>query len=578
VQITPPAALAAGTDVPLNAKVNWLMCQESCIPGKALVSLQLPVRAEPAAPDPAQTSRFALARAALPEEAPDWTFSFTTADAGPVLRIEAPSAIDQAYFFPADQDALDYASTQELSRDGSAYVLALTRSSSAEGPITNLNGVLQAVSDKTSRYLVVHAIESAAPAPASAVVPDSVSAPTMTLGAGLLAMFLGGLLLNLMPCVFPVLSIKIVGFVEQAREEHTRPSSHAFAFTAGVMVSMWVLAALLLALRDQGAQVGWAFQMSNPHFVLALILLFLALGLNLFGVFEMGLGLTAAGGKFQSMRGLAGSFFSGLLTTVAGAPCAGPFLGTAIGFALSQSNAAALLAFTAMGLGTAAPYAILSCFPGLLKFIPKPGAWMETMKQLMGFPMLATAAWFAGTFAKLNGGVDGLVQLLFGCVFVAMGAWVLGTWGALHRSTASRWTARIAALAFVVLGARVALHRSELVFEPWSAQRVEELRAAGKPAFVDFTAEWCAICQVNKRLAIEDKGVVRKFRDLGVTVLVADWTDQNEEVTRGLQAFNRAAVPLYVLYTGDARAPPVVLPQTLTPGLITETLEKNIRR
>ncbi|HEY8240154.1 MAG TPA: thioredoxin family protein, partial [Kiritimatiellia bacterium] len=302
------------------------------------------------------------------------------------------------------------------------------------------------------------------------------------------------------------------------------------------------------------------------------------LGLNLFGVFEMGLGLTAAGGRLHALRGIAGSFASGLLTTVAGAPCAGPFLGTAIGFALSQTDAVALLSFTAMGLGTAAPYAILSCFPGLLRFLPKPGPWMETMKQFMAFPMFATAAWFAGTFAKLNGGTDALVQLLFGCVLLAMAAWVLGKWGALHRSAASRWFARIAALVLVVLGARTALHRSELDYEPWSARRVEELVGAGKPVFVDFTAEWCAICQVNKRVAIENAQVIRKFRDLGVTVLIADWTDQNEQVTRGLETFNRAAVPLYVLYTGDARAPPVVLPQTLTPGLIVETLEKNIGR
>jgi len=578
VEIKAPAGLVPGATVDLSAKATWLMCKDQCVPGKANFKLALPVdAAAPAANDSAQKI-FETARARLPIQNSPWKFDVSTSGNTVVLRAVPPAGVqpasDKVYFFPQDQDAIEYAAAQSWKKDGDAYLLTMQRSNAATSTLTALRGVVTGLDNTTGIEVdvpVAAASETASPAPTPA-------ASTLTLWSGLLLMFLGGMILNLMPCVFPVLSLKIVGFVEQAREGHGHATKHAAAFTAGVMVSMWILAAVLLSLRGQGSQVGWAFQMSDPRFVLGLIFLFLILGLNMFGVFEMGLALTSVGGSLHARKGLAGSFFSGLLTTVAGAPCAGPFLGTAIGFALSQSTAVALLAFTAMGLGTAAPYAILSSFPGLLKFIPKPGAWMETMKQLMGFPMLATAAWFAGTFAKLNGGIDALIQLLFGCVLVGIGAWVFGKWGALHRSNTSRWIARIVAFLLIIQGTRTALRKSEIEFQSWSPKAVAELVSQGKPVFVDFTADWCAICQVNKRVAIENKDVAAKFRDLGVTVLMADWTDQNDEVAQGLKEFNRAAVPLYVLYTGDPATPPVILPQALTPGIVIEALEKHIRR
>ena len=584
VPVTAPASLPAGGSVTLKARASWLMCEEMCIPGKADLSVTVPVAATAPSPDQKWADAFAASRAALPAEVPGWQFT-ASHDAKSITLTALPpkdSARDvpSAYFFPEEENVINYGKSQLWARAGAGWQLTLARAELDAPFPARLRGVLVAATGwdadgriKAAKVDIAYG-DTAAPATTSSLAVAAAAPPGLGLWSGLLAMFLGGLILNLMPCVFPVLSLKIVGFVEQSKQERGHASQHAMAFTAGVLISMWVLAAILLSLRGSGQTAGWAFQMTNPAFVLGLIFLFLVIGLNMFGVFEMGVGLTSVGGGLQSRRGLAGSFFSGLLTTVAGAPCAGPFLGTAIGFTLRQSAPLALLSFTAMGLGTALPYALLSSFPSLLRFLPKPGAWMETMKQFMGFPMVATAAWFASTFVKLMGGVDALIPLMFGCILAAVGAWVYGKWGAFHRTRASRIVALAVALLLLAGGAHTALKRPAIVFDTWSPAKVAALRATGKPVFVDFTAEWCAICQVNKKVAIENKAVVEKFKAKGVTVLIADWTDQNAEVTQGLKEFDRAAVPLYVLYGRDPAAAPVILPQALTPGLLLDALDK----
>lgn len=588
VQITPPANLPADQPVTLKALVKWLMCSEMCIPGKAELSLTLPVKNEKPAPDFSYAERFESTRAKLPQDIPGWKVGGEISGSNLVLRATPPADFKAeapgSYFFVETDGFIDYEGKQTLSNENGTLVVTIPLAAKPEIP-DKATGVLVIKSDPVLPLKVDLPLKSAvesAPTkngPENKIVAPQTNTSGLSLWSGLLAMFLGGLILNLMPCVFPVLSLKIVGFVEQAKEGHGTATAHAGAFVAGVMVSMWVLAGILLALRNHGGNQGWAFQMANPHFVLALIFLFLLIGLNMFGVFEIGVGLTGAGGELQAKKGLAGSFFSGLLTTVAGAPCAGPFLGTAIGFALSQSNTVALLSFTAMGLGTAAPYALFSTAPALLRFIPRPGPWMETMKQLMGFPMVATAAWFAATFVKLQGGdnaelrIDSMKSLLFAAVAVAVAAWIFGKWAALHRAIGTRWTARIAALALIAGAGVYAIQKPETVFEPWSPEKIAKLREAGKPVFVDFTAEWCAICQVNKKI-IEQPDVLAKFKLKGVTLMIADWTDQNMRVGAGLKEFERDAVPLYLLYGKDGTKPPAILPQALTPGTILDELDK----
>lgn len=576
-EITPPPGWS-GDQVTLKAKAAWLMCNDVCIPGHATIALELPVTAAPIA-DERWAAAFAATRQALPVTSDAWSLATRVSpefiELSLTPRDGAARAVSEVYFFPYRDDLIDHAAAQEWSTNGSAFALRIKRSTLSPGTPEQINGVLVSspswLAGKSVPALAVETTVSTVATPANGPVAGGSS---LTLLTGLLLMFVGGMILNLMPCVFPVLSLKIVNLVEQSRETHESALKHAGAFTGGVLLSMWVLAAVLLALRGSGSTVGWAFQMSSPAFVLGLTFLFLLIGLNMFGVFEIGIGLTRAGGGLQEKKGLTGSFFSGLLTTVAGAPCAGPFLGTAIGFALAQPAGLALLAFTAMGLGTAAPYALLSTRPQLLKALPRPGAWMETMKQFMAFPMLVTAGWFASIFVKLHGGDDVTFRLLTAFVLVGASAWVFGKWTALHRAAGVRWAGRIVTVLLLAVAVRYALHKSDLRVEPWSKARVEQLRQAGQPVLVDFTAEWCAICQVNKRVALEHRDVIAKLKEKGVTVLMADWTDQNADVAAGLAEFGRAAVPLYLLYGRDASQPPEILPQALTPGLVLEALDR----
>ena len=591
IPVTVSKDVKPGTSIDLKANVSWLMCMDMCIPGSAALALSLPVTVDAPKPDPAHAAIFDKSTADLPKSDTGWTFSATATTNTIVLIATPPSTanknISSAYFFAEDESVVNYAGTQVWSSADAAYQLVIPRAADSPQP-GRLHGVLVSpqgwLTSGTTKALQVDIPVTKAGAVSAVsqakgdVTPAAVTESGFLLG--LAGMFFGGLILNLMPCVFPVLALKIVGFVESAKEGHGKATQHAFAFTAGVMLSMWVLAGILIALRGAGGTAGWAVQMSNPYFVLGLIVLFLLIGLNMFGVFEFGLSLTTAGGGLQAKKGMAGSFFSGLLTTVAGAPCAGPFLGSAIGYSLQQPPLSALVLFTAMGIGTALPYATLSCFPAALKFLPKPGAWMDTFKQLMGFPMVATAVWFGATYVKLQGGqnaelrVDALKSLLFGSVLVAMAAWAYGKWTALHREPGVRWTGRVVALLLLASGLAVAMDKSRLVYETWSPARVAQLQREGKPVLVDFTAEWCAICQVNKRIALENAHVIEKLKEKGVTVLIADWTDHNAEVADGLKAFERAAVPLYLVYGKDATKPPEILPQALTPGIVVDALDR----
>lgn len=577
-QLTPPANLS-GADVTLGAKVNWLMCDEQCIPGKATIELVLPIKDSAPESDANNTDAFKNAFDTLPVASDGWATS--ARQQGNIIELEVTPPEDWTtgqtgvYFFANSEGVIEPSAPQTVEWNGRTLRLKMARAEVAPKAITTLSGVLY---DETGwqpagRTPAVE-IDARFAETAPAVSPAAPRANARTFPVALLFAFLGGMLLNLMPCVFPVLSLKVVHLVEQSRETQTSAIKHALVFSVGVLISMWALAAVLLALRSSGSMLGWAFQLSNPAFVLALTFLFLLIALNMFGVFEVGIGLSRAGGAAQDQKGVAGSFFSGLLTTIAGAPCAGPFLGSVIGYALSQPTNIALLAFTAMGLGTAAPYAILSTNPRLLKALPKSGKWMDTMKQLMAFPMLATAGWFASIYSKLHGGNDATFRIMIAFVLVGAAAWVFGKWTALHRSNGVRWIARIAAIALFSLAMRFALSKSDLAVEQWSQAKVIALRAAGKPIFVDFTAEWCAICQVNKRVALQNADVVAMLKQKGVTVLVADWTDQSDEVSAGLAEFGRAAVPFYVFYGRGPDAEPKILPEVLTPGLILDTLSE----
>jgi thiol:disulfide interchange protein len=399
----------------------------------------------------------------------------------------------------------------------------------------------------------------------------------------LLLAILGGLVLNLMPCVFPVLSIKAVGLVEQAKKDPAAVRAKGLVFAAGVIASMLALAAVLLALRAGGEEIGWGFQLQSPLFVTLMIYLLLAVGLNLSGVFEVGGGLAGVGDALTQGESYRASFFTGVLTTLVATPCTAPFMAAAVGAALTQSPVVALSIFAALGLGLSLPYLALSFAPWLRRLLPKPGAWMETLKQIFAFPMYASAAWLLWVLSQQTSSF-GLAAALAGAILVALAAWAYQKSKAVSAGgrIAALATAAAAALLAIVLPVRLAgvataapaaahagASASSEDWQPYDPARVEALKASGAPVLVNFTASWCLTCLVNERNAFADSAVESVFREKGVTLFKGDWTNRDPVITQTLAQFGRAGVPLYVVYNAKpGSTEPLVLPQLLTAKIV----------
>ncbi|MCC6579395.1 MAG: thioredoxin family protein [Phycisphaeraceae bacterium] len=403
-----------------------------------------------------------------------------------------------------------------------------------------------------------------------------------SLGLMLLYALLGGAMLNLMPCVFPVLSIKILGFVQQAGEDRRKILQHGLAFAAGVLISFWLLTAVLLALRGGGEQLGWGFQLQRPGFVAVMALLLMAVGLNLAGVFEFGAGLMTLAGKAQvaaeGKGGLTASLLSGVLATVIATPCTAPLMGPAVGAALTLPIAQTLLIFTALGVGMAMPYVLLSAFPAWLNVLPRPGAWMVTFRQLMSFPMFAAAIWLAWVFGQQVAGIHGMMLLLIGMLLLSMAAWVLGKWGQPHRKPGVRRSATVVALLLLLLAVATPLNAARwlasdqtLAWQSYTEGELDLLRKQGRTVLVDFTADWCLTCKFNEHTVLATDTVKQAVAKHKVALLKADWTSRDETVTAALARFGRNSVPLYVVY-GVRVNDPIVLPTVITPTMIADAL------
>ena len=403
-----------------------------------------------------------------------------------------------------------------------------------------------------------------------------------SLPALMLFAILGGLILNLMPCVFPVLSIKAIGLVEQAKKHPDAVRAKGVVFALGVISSMLCLAAVLLALRSGGEQIGWGFQLQSPLFVTFLVYLLLAVGLNLSGVFEVGGGLAGVGDGLTQGDSYRASFFTGVLTTLVATPCTAPYMAFAVGAALTQPPMAALGIFAALGFGLALPYLLLSFAPWMRRALPKPGAWMDTLKQVFAFPIYASAAWLLWVLAQQTSSF-GLGAALAGAILIAFAAW------AYQKSKSSSTGGRVTALATAALAVLLALvlpvrfadvaaaspnvsaggaHAADQ-WQPYDAAEVAKLNAAGQPLLVNFTASWCLTCLVNERNAFADSAVQEVFRSRRVTLMKGDWTNRDPAITRALASFGRAGVPLYVVYNSKpGSSEPVVLPQLLTANVV----------
>jgi thiol:disulfide interchange protein DsbD len=384
--------------------------------------------------------------------------------------------------------------------------------------------------------------------------------------------------LNVMPCVLPVLVMKAMSFMSRGSHDAGALRRDGLAYTAGVMVTFGVLVGALLALRAAGDAVGWGFQLQSPAFVAALAYVMLALGLNLSGVFNVG-GSFGVGQELAAKGGTTGAFFTGLLAVVVATPCTAPFMGTAIGFALTQSPLEAVLIFEALALGLAAPYLLITFAPGMAKRLPRPGVWMDRVKQILAFPLYGAAAWLVWVFAQQLD-AEGLAIALAGLVLVGFVAYLYG----LSQKTSGAGRGWALGAAVVALVATVAVATSlngrsapaaqaqTAGSEPYSAARLEELRAAGKPVFIDFTAAWCLTCKVNERVALHKEDVEAAFKRTNTVYMVGDWTNRNADIAAALRAVGRDGVPLYLYYAPGAKEPQI-LPQVLTPGLVIETVE-----
>jgi thiol:disulfide interchange protein DsbD len=555
----------------LSALAKWLVCADICIPGQAELSLDRPVRPE-AAPDPRWTAAFARARAQLPQPAPGWQAryavegaDFSLALGGPGLPLDA-----KLQFFPLANDLVNHAAPQRYARDADG--LRLSQALSAyfvEAPVA-VEGVLVAEQpDGTRAYQIRASAGTVAPVPLPAPAPVRSG-----LALILLMALAGGLILNLMPCVFPVLSLKALSVLKGTGQDAPRRRAHALAYTAGVILSCMAVAGLLLALRAGGEAIGWGFQLQSPVFVGVLAYLLFALGLSLSGAVHLGTGLMGLGQSLTRSGGLGGSFFTGVLATVVATPCTAPFMGTALGFALTQPAAVSLLVFALLGLGLALPFLLLGFIPQLARVLPRPGAWMETFKQLMAFPLYLSAVWLVWVAARQTD-ANGAALLLLGLVLIAFALWLWPRRGLAGRLL--RWAALAGALALLAhpalapRDAAAAVPAENAAWEPYSDARLAELRAAGRTVFVNFTADWCITCKLNERVSIESARVQRAFRAHDVAWLVGDWTRADPAISAVLARYGHPGVPLYLV--SRAGAEPQVLPQVLSPDLLIQAIE-----
>ena len=575
----------------LEAKASWLVCQDVCIPGKAELDLQLPVKNATPSPHPDWAKLFGQTLQHLPRSgkaALDYPVE-AWADAEKIrfkITSSAPMVDTMPDLFPMTEGAFDHAAEpiREVAANQLQIQVQAKRSPGAQ-PLQQFAGTL-VFHQLQQAYEVKIAVKPwSADLQELKASPMSSSKSPVSLGWMLLLAILGGLLLNVMPCVFPVISVKVLSLIDSAHDDHAQVRKHGFAFVSGMLSAFLVLGFGLLVLRAAGHQLGWGFQLQSPAFVAALGLLFFIMGLNLLGVFEVGTRLMGVGSNSRLAREktLAGSFYSGVLATLVSTPCSAPFMGAALGFALLQSMGRGMLIFLALGLGMSSPYLVFALRPALLKRLPRPGRWMETFKEFLSFPMFATTLWLLWVLS-IQRGSEMVLSMLVGMLVVSLGFWIV------HRSNGRTWQ-RVLAMILILFGLQLPIRAgfdssplpsaggrttsafSGIPVHAFTPTKVVELQKSGKPVFLDFTAAWCVSCQVNERVAFSSTEVVERFRSLGIQIVKADWTNYDPEITKALQSFDRSGVPLYVLYSADPGRAPVVLPEVITPALLLDGLK-----
>ncbi|MES2033163.1 MAG: protein-disulfide reductase DsbD domain-containing protein [Pseudomonadota bacterium] len=589
--IAVPATAKPGETVTIKADVVFLVCEEICVPEEATLTLALPVAAE-ARHDPSWGEKIARTLAEAPKPA-GLTAAFQPT--GETVKLAVTGApltgadFADAYFFPFDGTVIDHAKPQAIERGPDGVTLTLPAGyafTQGEAP-AKLDGVL-ALNGKAWE---ISATAGALPAGASGLGAPATSGggkPGLGVPLALLFAFLGGLILNLMPCVFPVLSMKAAALAAHAHAPR-EARLQGLAYLVGVLVTFLALAGALIALKAGGAAIGWGFQLQSPVAVAALAVVMLLVALNLSGVFEAGTSLQNTGSGLAAKPGLTGSVLTGVLAVVVAAPCTAPFMASAMGYALTQGAVVSLLIFAALGLGLAAPFVLLSFAPALLRRMPRPGPWMETLRHVLAFPMYGAVAWLIWVLAQQTGPI-GLANALGAGVLIAFAAWLFGLAQRRPPAPIVRGLAALAAVGAIALIALLAFEKpavaapgaaasetAEVPYEAWTADRVAALQAEGRPVFVNFTAAWCVTCQVNEKTSLGTKTVAEALKRNNAVYLKGDWTNRDAAIAAALAEHGRAGVPLYLVY-GAKGGEPVILPQLLTEGLVAEALDKAAAR
>ena len=587
-----------GNSVTLAAKVSYLVCREICIPEEKHVELTLPVKSAGTVSPSAFAGQIEKARSALPMPLPG-TASYSANPPKESLRLTVSTGekllqgVKDARFFPLTWGSVANPAPQPMKISGGQLTLDMKQGDTKETP-EKLEGLLVLTKGsgegERSGYTIsaLRGPDSATagslfdPVGGSGITGGAVRSAAAAggisgVGLAVLFAFLGGAMLNLMPCVFPVLALKALAFAKKAEHGHRQ---QGIAYLGGVLLSFGAIAAFIVAFREGTAALGWGFQFQSPAFVLALASLFFVMGLSLSGVVSFGAGMMSIGDSLSRRPGNAGYFFTGVLAAIAATPCTAPFMGAAIGYAMTQPSYILAAVMLGLGLGFAAPVVILSISPALQHILPKPGVWMVTLKQVLAFPLYATAAWLVWVLS-IQTGSDGVMAAALAVVGIGFAAWLA------HKTAFSSLPVKLIAPALAVatlavtlpmaetagtVGAATGANSSVLAEEPFTKARLDELRADGRPVFVNLTAAWCITCKVNERVALKTSSVTQAFQAAGITYLKGDWTRANPEISDLLRRFGRAGVPLYLFYPGRGEEPRV-LPQILTAGLVIDEIK-----
>ncbi|MGB0906157.1 MAG: protein-disulfide reductase DsbD family protein [Maricaulaceae bacterium] len=579
VAVTLPEAAKDGEFLTLDADVYYLVCKDICIPEQGQLSIDILIGAPEE--DQLSASLINTALAEAPKENTDVKSGIVNANGSISMDFTnlPEGGFSQAYFFPYDQGLILPAAPQIVAIGENGLRISSTADFLWDSNMPEtVQGVLKFQNGGTDTGIIVAAkIGAALDVGVKTSLPNNgLNTPKTTFFGAIIGAIIGGLILNLMPCVFPVISIKALSLARSAHTDRSHARREGWFYTFGVIATFLVLTGLLLTLKAAGSNLGWGFQLQSPIMVGVLALLLFLIGLNLLGVFEVSLGgFENTGSELTRKGGSMGAFFTGALAVVVATPCTAPFMAGAIGYALAQPDIVTLTVFMALAIGFAAPFLLLSYMPGLLAKLPKPGPWMIRFRELLAFPMLAATIWLISVLA-LQSGFEGVTLILLAMLGLGFAIWCLKR-KALVAKILGPATFLLALYAPFTLKTDTSTLDSTAHVETqvWSAEAVATLRAEGRPVFVDFTAAWCVTCKVNEKLVLEKQATQKLFKDSNTAVLIADWTNKNDEIAQELARHGRSGVPLYLLYTpGHNAVSPQILPQILTETVLREAINK----